>query len=88
MKRSYQGLSLEIREKKECYLIVVEDRTDLNKHYKETIEAPKNNKHQCKKALDKAKEWLWNMGSYNGQSNSFISKHHNEWIKALDLEVI
>ena len=57
MKRSYRGLSLEIRELKEKYVIIVEDKTDGKlKSYKQRFEAPKDDNEAKREMLDKSKE--------------------------------
>ena len=88
MKRSYRGLSLEIRELKEKYVIIVEDKTDGKlKSYKQRFEAPKDDTEAKRELLDNAKEWLWNMGNYNGEANVMMDRCYYDWIKALKLSV-
>lgn len=87
MKRSYRGLSLEIKELKEKYVIIVEDRTTELNHYKKRFEAPKEDNEAKIEMLNDAKEWLWNMGNYNGEANIMMDKNHYDWIKALKIKV-
>lgn len=77
MKKSFQKLSMEIKKNS----IVVEDRTGEKKYKKEFILTETNKKEM----FDQAKNWLWNMGLYNGQANAFMNKFNIILLEELGL---
>lgn len=87
MKRCFRGLSLEIRELKDKYVIIVEDKTSKLNCYKKRFEAPKEDNEAKIEMLNNAKEWLWNMGNYNGEANVMMAKNHYDWLKALKIKI-
>lgn len=82
MKRTYRGLSLEIKEKPEKFVIIVQDKEG----YKQGYEASKADRNEKIRILAEAKNWLWNMGDYNGQANEMMRKYHLEWEQLLGLQ--